>query len=108
MIVFYGNSVLADKVTPADSFFKRFIGLMGTRTLGKGEGLLLNTSAIHCFFMRIPIDAVYISKSMTVLGTETIKPWRIGKRFRGTKYILELNAGAASSVSTGDSISFEY
>lgn len=108
MRVIYRDLVLADKIKKADSFFERFKGLMGTAMLGKGEGLLLNTSSIHCFFMKISIDAVYISKDMTVLGKETLTPWKVGKWFRGTKYVLEMGAGAAASVSTGDSISLEY
>ena len=57
------GQILGDKIKHADSFFKRFIGLMGKKQLGQGEGLLLNCSSIHCFFMKIPIDAVYISKN---------------------------------------------
>lgn len=108
MKIVCGDHVLADKVKPADSFFKRFMGLMGKKVLEKGEGLLLNTASIHCFFMKITIDAVYISKNMTVLGKETIKPWRVGKWFNGTKYILELKEGDAASVSAGDLISLIY
>jgi uncharacterized membrane protein (UPF0127 family) len=101
------GSILADNVKNADSFMKRFIGLMGKNRLDPGEGLLLSCSSIHCFFMKIPIDAVYISKKMTVLGMETLKPWRVGKWFPGTKYVLELQAGAASSVVPGAVISLE-
>ena len=108
MRVFCRDCILADGVKEADSFFRRLKGLMGTAALEEGEGLLLNSSLIHCFFMKIPIDAVYISKNMTVLGKETLKPWRIGKRFGGTKYTLELGAGAAAAVSPGDPIVLEY
>lgn len=108
MRVICGDLVVADKIKKANGFLQRFKGLMGTTTLEKGEGLLLNTSSIHCFFMKIAIDAVYISKNMTVLGKETLSPWKVGKWFRGTKYILELGAGAAASVSTGDCITLEY
>ena len=41
---------MADKVKLADSFFKRFIGLMGKKTLNSGEGLLLNTASIVLLF----------------------------------------------------------
>ncbi len=99
--------ILADKVNNADSFMKRLVGLMGKKRLQPGEGLLLSCSSIHCFFMKIPIDAVYISKKMTVLGTQTLKPWRIGKWYPGTKYVLELQAGAASAVDPGAKISLE-
>ncbi len=101
------GQILGDKIKHADSFFKRFIGLMGKKQLGQGEGLLLNCSSIHCFFMKIPIDAVYISKTMTVLGTQTLQPWQVGKIFAGTKYVLELQAGAAALAIPGAKITLE-
>jgi uncharacterized membrane protein (UPF0127 family) len=108
MKVICGYHVLASNVKVADSFFKRFKGLMGKRAIENGEGLLLNTSSIHCFFMKMPIDAVYISKNMTVLGKETLNPWSLGKWLSGTKYVLELGEGDAEFVSDGDPVKFEY
>lgn len=104
MTIYAREKELADKVQPANSFFKRFIGLMGKKQLNSSEGLLLlSCSSIHCFFMRFPIDAVYLSDDKKVLGIETIKPWRIGRIYRGTRHVLELPAGAtAGKVFVGD------
>ncbi|UOO37934.1 DUF192 domain-containing protein [Oscillospiraceae bacterium CM] len=107
MKVICGDTVLADKIILADSFFKRFKGLMGKKSLEDGEGLLLNTASIHCFFMKLTIDTVYISKNLTVLGKETLSPWRVGKWFGDVKYILELKKGAAATVSVGDRMILE-
>ena len=102
MKIFCGGKVVADEVGLADCFFSRFRGLMGKKNLGDGEGLLLtHCSSIHCFFMKIPIDAVYLSKNMTVLGIETLKPWSVGGHFKGTADVLELKAGRAF-VRVGD------
>ena len=96
MIISCGSRVIADKVKIADSFLSRFIGLMGRKSLDEGEGLLLlKCSSIHCFFMKIPIDAVYLSGDMKVLYKETIRPWRIGKIVRGARHVLELAVGKA-------------
>lgn len=96
MIVLCEGRTIASNVKIADSFFTRFKGLMGKKSLRNGEGLLLkNCSSIHCFFMKIPIDAVYLSKDMTVLGVETLPPWRIGCRVKKTTHVLELAAGTA-------------
>lgn len=96
MIISSGGRVIADKVKTADSFLSRFIGLMGKKSLDDGEGLLLlKCSSIHCFFMKIPIDAVYLSGDMKVLYKETVFPWRLGKIVRGAKHILELGEGKA-------------
>ena len=100
------NLILAGDIKLADTFFKRFIGLMGKKSLGCEEGLLLlNCPSIHCFFMRVPIDAIYLSKEMTVLEIETLAPWRIGKYVKHTAHILELSAGAAEGkVLIGDKL----
>lgn len=90
------GSVIADQVRVADTYFTRLRGLLGTKKLERGEGLLLTQcSSVHCFFMKFTIDVVYLSKDMVVLGTETLRPWRIGKWVRGTVHTLELAEGVA-------------
>jgi uncharacterized membrane protein (UPF0127 family) len=69
-------------------------GLLGRRDLPQGEGILLRPAgSIHTFFMRFPIDAVFLSESGVVLSvTAGVRPWRIAgcKRSRS---VLELAAG---------------
>ena len=102
MVVLCNINVLADKVGLADSFISRFKGLMGRKRICGGEGLLLmNCPSVHSFFMKISIDVVYLSRDMTVVGIETLPPWQIGRRVKGTSHVLELAAGAAL-VSVGD------
>ena len=96
MNIYCNQNLIADKIKNADSFFSRLMGLMGKTKLNAGEGLLLkNCPSIHCFFMKIPIDAVYLSKDMKVLHVETLKPWSIGSRIKKTAHILELPADTA-------------
>lgn len=102
MVVMCEDRVLASRVRVAENFITRFKGLMGENSLTDGEGLLLfDCPSVHCFFMKISIDAVYLSKNMTVLGVETLSPWSIGKHVKGTAHVLELAAGKAA-VSAGD------
>ena len=106
MIVYCNDRVLADSIKVADSFWTRFRGLMGRKSLTSGEGLLLmHCPSVHCFFMKIPIDAVHLSKDMTVLGIETLPPWSVGRSIKGTAHILELKAGN-TLVSAGDVLKF--
>ena len=94
--------VLADSVRVADSFWTRFRGLMLQKELPAGEGLLLtDCPAIHCCFMRFPIDAVYLDKNMTVLAKETVNPWHLGRRVPGTVHVLELDKGKAEGLGPG-------
>ena len=86
----------------ADTFFTRFQGLMLRKSLDPGEGLLLkDCPAIHCCFMRFPLDAVYLDGTMTVVGTETVYPWHLGGRFPGAKHVLEVAAGSAAALKPG-------
>ena len=88
------EKLCASPVYIADSFSLRFRGLMMRSELAPGEGLLLkNCSSIHCFFMRFPIDVIYLDKEMKVVGKETVEPWRIGKLFKGARHVLELGKG---------------
>ena len=93
-------------IETADTFLTRFLGLMGRKTLPEKHGLMLeNCRSIHCFFMRFPIDAIYLSKDGTVLFKETVKPWRIGRfHVKGTKDILEINKGEGTFFTEGMNI----
>ena len=62
----------------ARTFPQRARGLIGRRGLEAGEGMLiLKCNAIHTFFMRFPIDAVFFDKDDHVVKTvRNIRPWR--------------------------------
>ncbi|MBQ6341475.1 MAG: DUF192 domain-containing protein [Kiritimatiellae bacterium] len=63
----------------ARSFGERLRGLIGRRDLPPGRGLLiLRCNAIHTFFMRFPIDAVFYDRQDRVVRTvRNIRPWRL-------------------------------
>ncbi|MEL7655751.1 MAG: DUF192 domain-containing protein [Bacillota bacterium] len=97
------------EIKVADNFFKKLVGLLGRKNMRQNEGLLLkNCSSIHCFFMRFPIDVVYLSKDMIVIFIETVAPWRVGRLIRGTKHILELDQGGANHLRVGDRLLIKY
>ena len=106
--VYHNTQLIADQVAIADSFFTRFRGLMLRKSLAPGEGLFLkNCSAIHCCFMRFPIDVVYLDDSMKVVGIETVKPWHLGSIFPGAKHVLELESGCARELAPGIQLELE-
>jgi uncharacterized membrane protein (UPF0127 family) len=71
-------------------------GLLGRRELPEGEGILLrHAGSIHTFFMRFPIDAVFLDREQTVLRVvPDIRPWRAAGQ-KGARAVLELPAGEA-------------
>jgi hypothetical protein len=63
----------------ARTFAERAKGLIGTKDLPAGEGLLiLRCNAIHTCFMSFPIDATFLDREDRVVKTvRKIRPWRL-------------------------------
>jgi uncharacterized membrane protein (UPF0127 family) len=91
------GDVVCDSCAVAESPVSRMRGLLGRSELRPGEGLLLRpASAIHTWFMRFPIDAVFLDREWRVVGiSDDIAPWRTARR-RGAKAVLELPAGESA------------
>lgn len=66
------------KIIKADTFWKRAIGLMGRKDMPDNEGLLLSPCrSIHTFFMRFPIDLVWLDGAMNIVKVDrNVQPWR--------------------------------
>jgi hypothetical protein len=83
----------------------RMKGLLGRGALPLGEGMLIRPApSIHTFFMRFPIDAVFVSREGEVLKVAAnVKPWRT-RSCRRAYAVLELAAGEAErrQVAVGD------
>lgn len=88
------------KARLADTFFSRFLGLMGKKELPPGEGLLLSPcSSIHMLFMRFPIDAVYLDSDCRILKiVPRLPPWRGLSFCPGARACLEIGAGEAAKL----------
>lgn len=103
--------VLADEVKMADTFVSRFFGLMGRAMLPEGEGVVIvPCSGVHTLFMRFPIDVIYISREGKVVRVdEAMRPWRLGRIVRTSRYVVELPQGTAARAGTrvGDEIALE-
>ena len=88
--------VVCERCLVAARPLQRMRGLLGRRELPEGEGLLLRRAgSIHTFFMRFPIDAVFLDREHTVLRVVSyVAPWRAAGQ-KGAKNVLELPAGEA-------------
>jgi uncharacterized membrane protein (UPF0127 family) len=78
----------------AETPLARVKGLLGRSKLDPDEGILLRpASSIHTWFMRFPIDAVFVDRELAVVGVvANLKPWRAAAR-RGAHAVVELAAG---------------
>lgn len=104
------KTLLADSAAEADSFLGRFKGLMGVTELPLGQGLHIRPcNSIHTFFMRIPIDAVFLDGAQQVVDVcHALPPWRVSRVYFGARSVLELPAGTAAAARTvaGDQLHF--
>lgn len=98
----------------ADSFFSRLRGLMLKGSLERGMILKLppgrsrHSSGIHMFFMRIPLDVIFLDAQKKVVDQVNLKPWQVYTPKKPARYVLELEEGLIISSGTeiGDEIDF--
>jgi uncharacterized membrane protein (UPF0127 family) len=97
------GETLAERAELAETFLSRFLGLQGRRELPAGAGLVLApTSSIHMFFMRFPIDAIFIDAEQRVKRVgHRLRPWTIGPLAPGALACIELPAGRADATQPG-------
>lgn len=102
------GTTIADAVEVATSLWGRFMGLMGRRSLPRGHALWLSgTNGIHMFFMRFPIDAVFLGKAAAdgarpvLAAKRNLRPWTgLVPLVRGADGVLELPVGAIDESGT--------
>jgi uncharacterized protein len=102
------GTIVAERARVAQSIVDRTVGLLRTPEVRPGEGLWIARSpSIHMFFMRYPIDAIFVSATGRVTKVvANLKPWRVVWWARGAQDCLELRAGAmaASGTVAGDEL----
>jgi uncharacterized membrane protein (UPF0127 family) len=98
--------VLGYKVSGADTFRLRLLGLMFRPSLPQGEGLLIRPCrAVHTHFMRFPIDLVFVDGDNRVVHLiPAMAPWKLSPTVREAEAVLELPAGAAGATAVGDQL----
>ena len=101
---------IASELEIATSFAARSQGLLGHSGLKPDTGLIIDPcSSIHMWFMRFPIDVVFLDKKNRVVGLKrNVKPWGMAWSWRGAK-TLELPVGVIASTRTqlGDIVAFQ-
>jgi uncharacterized membrane protein (UPF0127 family) len=98
----------------ADSFMSRFMGLMFRKDPEKGLILKLPSSrsrrgsAIHMFFMRFPLDIIFLDYDKKVVDMVSIKPWNTYTPKSPAKYVIELKEGSINNykLEIGDEMDF--
>ncbi|MEW6556208.1 MAG: DUF192 domain-containing protein [Elusimicrobiota bacterium] len=111
------NRIVIDNLKIAEKFSERLKGLLGKQNIELTEGLLIkNCNCIHMFFMKFPIDAVFLrterrtdtehnteqTQNKTIYKTVkilyNIKPWQICLPVRTADSVLEIQAQHSKNI----------
>jgi uncharacterized membrane protein (UPF0127 family) len=99
---------LSNNVIVADQVLKRLKGLLGKSELPIGEALWIKPCmSVHTFFMRFPIDVVFLNKTNQVIALiKNMLPNRLTRLYPKAMTVLELPAGTIEATDTeiGDEI----
>lgn len=97
-----GNNIGTYRLEVMDTFWKRFMGLMGRSDVPIGNAALFRKcSSIHMFFMKVPLDVIWYGAArpdgrVPVLSvSRDVKPWQLSFGPKRTRGCLEV---AASTV----------
>lgn len=100
---------IVSRVELADTPQSRAKGLLGRESMGAEEGLwIAPCPMIHTFFMKFPIDVLFLSKDLKVERViEGLKPWRVSPWVFRAHSVLELAGGRLKgAVRKGDVLEF--
>lgn len=115
------NKILLENLVIAETFFNRLKGLLGKKGINGNEGLLIkDCNQIHMFFMKFPIDAVFLKSARRPSGSSAspvkeiykvvkiirnIKPWRFSPYVFRADTVLEMKSQKTSAtVAVGDEL----
>lgn len=81
------------------SWWERLRGLIGRTPPAPGQAVWITPCRqVHTLGMAYPIDVVHLDHEGRVLGTKTLRPWRIGGYFFRATGVLEMRAGEAERL----------
>lgn len=91
------GTTLCERCLLADTPLRRLKGLIGYAGIAAGQCMLVTPApAVHTWFMRFPIDAVFVDRELRVVGVAAeLRPWRFARR-AGARAVVELAAGEAA------------
>ncbi len=94
------NLLLIEELCKASSLLSRMQGLLGSSSLSANAGLwILRCNSIHTFFMKYPIDCVFVDKSMKVTSIKSdVEPFRMVWPQRKADSVIELAAGTVQKL----------
>lgn len=104
------EKVLACEIVIFKSFFQRFLGLMGKRTIAPSTLFVLEPcSSIHTFWMRVPLDVLFLDENWQVLAIYwNVQPGKILSH-KGAFRVIECDVGQLETyqIEVGDRLKID-
>jgi uncharacterized protein len=96
------NTILAEDVFLARAPFSRMKGLLGRKVFLPGQAIILEPSnSIHTFFMRFPIDILFVDKNYKIIEIlPEFSPNKISRIYWHSSRVIELPAGRLNLTNT--------
>lgn len=107
---------IIEKTKIADSFFRRFKGVMFKKKENFNYGLIFHLAAegrinasIHMLFVFFPIDAVFLDSEKKVVDiARNLKPFALNYTPKKTaKFIVELPVGSSEKIGLNDKLKWD-
>lgn len=94
------QDLLCNNMDIAQSFKKRLLGLIGTKSLPESSALYIpRCNWIHTFFMSYSIDVIYLDKQQKVCKIDhSLKPWRLAAPVFTARSVVEMPSGKAKKL----------
>ena len=88
------NETIVTSITKALKVMERMVGLLGKKMIAENFALWISPcKSIHTFFMKFPIDVLFVDKNLCVISTfNSVKPWRIILGGRKSHSVFEMKA----------------
>ena len=105
------NHILAKDLKVAKTFGERSLGLMFIKEMKGFDALLIDPcNSVHNFFVRFPIDLVFLNNDMKIVKlVKCFKPWRMTGIYLKAKKVLELpNGTIIDDMQVGDELEVQY
>lgn len=87
------------KTVHARSFGQKLKGFIGLERIPANLLLVFDgCKHVHTWFMRCPIDVLYLDEDNRLLSFETLEPWKVGHAPKGTISFAECAPGLAREL----------
>lgn len=104
------GTIVVNHIWLATTFWQRLKGLLGSRSLGGGYGLVIKPcNSIHTFGMNYSIDVLFVDRDDRIIKIVACMPAGRVTMKSGSAYVIELPSGTVGQTlcAVGDRLEFK-